>query len=487
MSKMRKPYFLLTVLSSMFLGALSAQSVPSRQRPNVIFILADDLGWGDLSCYGGRKVRTANIDSLAASGSLFTQFYQTAGVCSPSRASLLTGRFPAQDSIHGHLADHSRNIKRGMPDFLNPSLPTVAKLLRQQGYVTGHFGKWHLGSGHTAPDLSAYGFDVYKMSNFNSDEAWDLGEPATQMDIGTRDKRPFSSKLVVDEAVLFLEQHKDQPFYLNAWFLDVHATLNPSTDQMNAVKHLGPGEKVPFRSPAEIYHGTLLEMDRQVGRLLRKLRELGLEKNTIVVFSSDNGPEDISVLNAAHSGVGSTGPLRGRKRSLYEGGIRVPFIIRWPGRIANGKVNAQAVISGADFLPTICALTETPIPAGVRLDGQDCTSMITGGSSERLKPLMWEWRYNMPGHLRDKSPTLAIRDGQWKFLVNHDGSRQELYDFGKDQMEMTNVVSLHPEISHRLMDKLMVWQKSLPAPGLDSMAGRLVYPWPSQTKINTKK
>jgi N-acetylgalactosamine-6-sulfatase len=227
MSKMRKPYFLLTCIFSLFLGALSAQSVPSRQRPNVIFILADDLGWGDLSCYGGRKVRTANIDSLAASGSLFTQFYQTAGVCSPSRASLLTGRFPAQDSIHGHLADHSRNIKRGMPDFLNPSLPTLAKLLRQQGYVTGHFGKWHLGSGHTAPDLSAYGFDVYKMSNFNSDEAWELGEPTTQMDIGTRDKRPFSSQLVVDEAVLFLEQHKDQPFYLNAWFLDVHATLNP--------------------------------------------------------------------------------------------------------------------------------------------------------------------------------------------------------------------------------------------------------------------
>jgi N-acetylgalactosamine-6-sulfatase len=487
MSMMGHTYFSLTLTFAMFFGTLSAQPSPSRQKPNVIFILADDLGWGDLSCYGGKKVRTANIDSLAASGSLFTQFYQTAGVCSPSRASLLTGRFPAQDSIHGHLADHPRNMKRGMPDFLNPSLPTLTKLLRQHGYTTGHFGKWHLGSGSAAPDLRAYGFDVYKMSNFNSDEAWALGEPSTQMDIGSKDKRPFSSKLVVDEAMHFLEENKDRPFYLNAWFLDVHATLNPSADQMSAVKHLGPGDKVPFRSPAEIYYGTLLEMDRQVGRLLSKLRELGLEKNTIVIFSSDNGPEDINVINAAHSGVGSTGPLRGRKRSLYEGGIRVPFIISWPGRIASGKVNANAIISGADILPTICALTDTPIPAGVRLDGQDCTSIFTGGSAERVKPLMWEWRYNMPGHLRDKSPTLAIREGHWKFLVNHDGSRPELYDLRKDQMEMTNVADIYPETRQKLMDKLLIWQKSLPPAVLDSMAGRLVYPWPSQTKINTKK
>ena len=452
-----------------------------KDRPNIIFLLADDLGWGDLSCYGGRKVSTPHIDALAAAGTLYTQFYQAGSVCSPSRAALLTGRFPARDSIHGHLADQERNRKRAMPDFLNPSLPTLSGLLRQQGYATGHFGKWHLGSGPSAPDLRQYGFDQYMMSNFNSDEPWQLGDPSTQMDIGSPDKRPVSSKLVVDQVIRFLEQHQGRPFYLNAWFLDVHATLNPSKEQMDAVSHLGSSGKVAFRAPAEVYYGTLLEMDRQIGRLMQRLRDLGLEKNTIVIFSSDNGPEDINVLNAAHSGVGSPGPFRGRKRSLYEGGIRVPLIMRWPGHLSAGKVDTLAVLGGADLMPTLCAMTGTALPSGIILDGEDCSRMLTGASTSRHKPLMWEWRFNMPGHLRDKSPTLAIRDGSWKYLVNHDGTRPELYNLQQDPFEMNNLFTDHPDIANRLKVQLLKWQGTLPVSDLDPMAGKWVYPWPKQS------
>lgn len=466
-------------------GVIQAQQQSDKKGnrpPNVLFLLADDLGWGDLSCYGNRKIVTPNLDRLAASGTLFTQYYVSASVCSPSRASLLTGRYPARDSIHGHLAGHDRNMARGMPDFLNPALSTLPALLKQQGYTTAHFGKWHLGAGPQSPDLDRYGFDVYKMSGFNSDEAWELGDTATQMDISSPAARPMSSARVADRVIDFIKGTKEKPFYINAWFLDVHATLNPSKEQTDAVKHLGITDKVPFVSPAQIYYGTLLEMDKQIGRIIQALEEAGLAGHTIIIFSSDNGPEDINVINSSHSGAGSTGPLRGRKRSLYEGGIRVPFIVSWPEHIPSGKTDNETISAGVDFLPTICALTGVTIPSSLVQDGEDRSAGWLGKAAVRQKPLFWEWRFNMPGHLFHKSPTLCMREGKWKLLMNEDKSRMELYDMDRDIMELVNVADKQAAVADRMAQALLQWKRTLPVSPADANAGKIAYPWPKNNK-----
>jgi N-acetylgalactosamine-6-sulfatase len=443
-----------------------AQQVKPR-KPNVIFILADDLGWGDLSCYGGRKIQTPNIDALSKEGTLFTQFYQAGSVCSPSRSALLTGRFPARDSIHTAIEVKGEgNEGKGVADHLDPNISTLPDLMVKNGYVTGHYGKWHLGATKSSPSPHDYGITEHRTGNSNDPNKL------------PRSDRSNSSKVIVDEAISFIERNKDKPFYVNAWLYDVHAVLNPSKEQLDAVSHLGISDKVPFHSPAQVYYGTLREMDIQVGRLLQRLRELGLDQHTIVIFSSDNGPEDINVVNASHSGVGSTGPLRGRKRSLYEGGVRVPFIVRWPGKVPSGTVNTRAVIGGADLLSTVCGLTGTSMSQTLFQDGEDRSAILLGKEIPRKKPLLWEWRYGMPGHLIDKSPGLAIREGNWKLLINHNGTRLELYDIEADPMELNNVAALHKDVCTRLSGTLLAWQKTLPPGGLVKDAGNIDYPWP---------
>jgi N-acetylgalactosamine-6-sulfatase len=180
------------------------------------------------------------------------------------------------------------------------------------------------------------------------------------------------------------------------------------------------GSDFPFKSAAQIYYGSVTDMDRQIGRLLNALDELALAENTMILFSSDNGPEDIHVFNAGHSGVGSAGPFRGRKRSLYEGGIRVPGIIRWPGNVPAGVVESKSVMAGVDWLPTVCKLAGVRIPAAHKLDGEDMSDVLLGKSRPRVKPLMWEWRFRIAGDPFHHSPMLAIRNGDWKLLTNPD-------------------------------------------------------------------
>jgi N-acetylgalactosamine-6-sulfatase len=219
-------------------------------------------------------------------------------------------------------------------------------------------------------------------------------------------------------------------------------------------------------------------VDTEVGRLMRKLDELNLADNTIVVFSSDNGPEDIHIRNASHCGVGSAGPFRGRKRSLYEGGVRVPFIVRWPAGMPGGRIDDTSVIGGVDFLPTICSLAGVDVPADVKPDGQDMSAALRGRPMERTRPLMWDWRYRIYGHVMHHSPRLAIRSGQWKLLMNPDRSRVELYDIPGDPREMNNLAKEHPDVVERLAGELLAWQKSLPESPIQADAGSNDYPWP---------
>ena len=451
----------------------SARSSPTQSgaasatRPNVIFILADDLGWGDLGCYGQQRIRTPHLDRLAADGLRFAQFYVCSGVCSPSRAAFMTGRYPARFGIHGHLATAAQNARRGMPDALDPAVPTVSRFFQQAGYATAHFGKWHLGAGDKASPPSTYGFDRDYTVNSNG-PGWDMKQPYF---------RAKSSDLIIDETIAFIEAHREQPFFVQAWFLLPHATLHPTDEQMEPYRRYGP-QGVPHRGASEIYYGSVTAIDSAVGRLMDRLDALGLADETLVLFSSDNGPEDIHISNASHSGIGSPGPFRGRKRSLYEGGVRVPLIARWPGHVPAGMVNTESVMAGVDFLPTLCALADIALPEDLELDGQNMAPALLGRPHKRTAPLMWEWRFGVAGHVINKCPILAVRDGEWKLLMNPDRSRVELYDIPADPSELNNLADRRPEIVARMADMVLAWQRTLPPGPMDADAGSNAYPWP---------
>ncbi|MCY4351610.1 MAG: sulfatase-like hydrolase/transferase, partial [Gemmatimonadetes bacterium] len=354
-------------------------------RPNIVFVFADDWGWGDLSCYGHPHAKTPNLDRLAAQGTLFSQFYVCSGVCSPSRAAVMTGRFPAHWGIHGHFAQNEQNAARGMPNFLDPDAVTVTGLLQQSGYAVGHFGKWHLGSGEGAPPPYDYGIDESKINVGN-------GPLLNFTDLQTGEGRSRSTEVIIDETIGFIERNKDEPFFVQAWLNDTHAILDPTEEQMEPYKQFtANGLEDKHKGALRIYYSVVTDVDRHIGRLMDKLDELNLSDNTIVIFSADNGPEDIHIRNATHSGVGSSGPFRGRKRSLYEGGVRTPFIIRWPNGGSVGRIDNHTPLCAVDFLPTFCNLADVDID-GLMLDGEDMTDALRGRSAERKKPLLWEWR-----------------------------------------------------------------------------------------------
>ncbi|MBM3889755.1 MAG: N-acetylgalactosamine 6-sulfate sulfatase (GALNS) [Verrucomicrobia bacterium] len=462
---MKKPLTILALFSVIVCASAA------DKRPNVIFILADDLGWGDLGCYGHERLKTPCLDRLASQGTVFTQFYVNGSVCSPSRCAFMTGQYPARHKIHGHYATPQQNTDRGMSQWLDPKVPNTAALLKAAGYATAHIGKWHLGGGPGAPTPDAYGFDYVRATVCN-DPAWT--EPMATF-------WPKSTALFVDEALKFIRENKDKPFYLNLWTLLPHAPLNPTDEQMKPYERYS-WKGVPFKSAETIYYASVSDLDTQVGRLLDELETLGLANNTLVLFSSDNGPEDIHIGNAGHSGVGSAGPFRGRKRSLYEGGIRLPFIARWPGRVPTGKVDEKAVVAGVDFLPTLCKLAGVEVPAGHALDGEDMSDALLGRSRPRRTDLFWEWRFRIFGEPFHRSPMLATREGDWKLLMNPDRSRVELYQILRDPTQLDNVADRHKDIVERLAAKVLAWQKTLPEGPVETVAGKSDYPWPGKPK-----
>lgn len=450
-----------------------------QQKPNVIFILADDLGWGDPGCYGG-PVPTPNLDKLAADGRLFTNFYVNSGVCSPSRASFLTGIFPASLGIHGHLSTWENNVNRSMVQYLEPDLPTLADVFLANGYATGMYGKWHLGGYlYDAPLPDSHGFEEHR-TNTSADKSefnlWDLSN------------RPRSTKMVLDEALAFIKRNKDKPFFVNAWLVDPHSVLNPSEEQLERFSHLAPAtytsrhwdQDLPYKGIHQVYQATVFEMDRQIGLFLEELESMGLSENTIVIFSSDNGPEVSQVVNASNSAAGSAGPFRGCKRSLYEGGIRVPLIVRWPKGLDAGEVETRTV-SAVDFLPTLPALCGLEMPADIqfdKLDGENVSAMFLGVEGERKKPLFWEWRFAVLGRHLDRSPALAMRKGDWKLLANPDRSRLELYNLRQDPSELNNLAPLLPDLSERMLQELLGWKATLPPGDFENSAGLNDYKWP---------
>ena len=446
----------------------------NASKPNIVFILADDLGWADLPAHGHRSInahggwivngelKMPNVDRMAREGTIFCQYYVNSGVSSPSRTGIMTGQFPGRLAIHDYISTTELNTERGMPDYVEPRVPTITSLLRSAGYRTAHFGKWHLGSGSQSPKPKEYGIDVYRTC---------LDGPM---------KRVGSTEMIVDETIKFIENESDKPFYINVWLYDPHSPLHPTDKMMEPYEYLSPrwGNN---RGALEVWYGVLTDIDRHVGRILDKLDELGLSENTIVIFSSDNGPESGLIPFVSHYGGASstnTGPFRGIKRSLYEGGIREPFIVRWPGTTPTGKVDNTSVLSGVDFLPTVCKLAGVELPLGINLDGEDLSPALKGIPVRKTKPQMWENRFPVYGHVIHKSPILAIRVDNWKLLMNPDGTRMELYDIPNDPSELNNLVKHNPRIVRKLSTQVLKWHATLPKGPVHEDAGSNAYPWP---------
>jgi arylsulfatase A-like enzyme len=463
----------LALFLFVLLAHVTALRSAEAPRPNIIFILADDMGWGDLNCYGNPRIHTPNLDRLAKMGTLFEQFYVCGSVCSPSRAAFMTGRFPARVSVHSAIGVPEANKAKAITDWLDPKLPTVTSLLKQASYATSHFGKWHLGIGAKAPKPDAYGIDDHR--------TWHgvPGTPDWKMD--PADFWPKSNELIADETIRFIRANKDRPFFVNAWPLIPHAPLNPTEEQMKTYKHLDWGRGIPHHNAQTLYFASITDLDTQVGRIMREVDKLGIRDKTMILFSSDNGPEVISSTAAGHAAAGSAGPFRGRKRSLYEGGVRVPFIACWPGKIPAGRIDKTSILCGADLLPTACKLAGISIPAD--LDGEDISDILRGKERPRAKPLMWEWRFSIGGaEPFHQSPTLAIRDGDWKLLINADKTRAELFNIPADPTELLDQAALHPEVVEKLSTQVLAWKKTLPPGPYDIDAGQRSWFWPGDKR-----
>ena len=450
-------------------GVLRAASPAAPKRPpNILFILTDDLGWGDPHCYGHPYIRTPNLDRLAKQGTLFRQFYVNNPVCSPSRTAFLTGHFPARHGVHQHFARPEQNAARGMPNWLDADVPTVCDLLKTAGYATAHFGKWHLCGGWSkdAPTPSAYGIDDHRTVN-SSGPSWDQRKDPYF--------RAHSTGLFVDETIRFITKHRRRPWAVNLWTLVPHALLKPTPEEMKVYEGLTVdagvfrgymrtyAQKAPkLDAQMKVYAAAVTGMDKALGRLFAKLDELGLADNTLVVFTSDNGPEDYHVRNARNAGMGSPGPHRGRKRSIYEGGVRTSCIARWPGRVPAGRVDDESVLTGVDWLPTACALAGAEPPAGLKLDGEDVRDMLLGKPRPRRKAIFWEWRGGVAGEPAYKPPRLAVRDGKWKLLCNGDAGPAERSDVPADPAATNTLAAKHADVARRLRKRLLAWKATLP-------------------------
>lgn len=417
-------------------------SIEANEKPNIVFILADDLGYGDLGCYGHPYAKTPALDRLAKEGTRFAQFYVTGVTCNPSRTGLMTGVFPAR--FQKYAADY------GFGDRI-----TITELLKKKGYRTGHFGKWHIGPND---QNGIYGIDTVKV----------IGKSKNKE--AGRDDDLFS------EAITFIKENSKSPFYINIWGHATHFPVNTSQVLVEEFENVvvdredfSQTMQHKFDECLQIdgkldqsmkqYLGDVLQIDRNVGRVLKVLDELGLRNNTIVVFSSDHGPAPIVVANKgvrefSKNMLGYAGEFRGGKHQQYEGGTRVPFIVRWPGKIKSGVVDATNICSFIDWLPTLCSITGIEkIPGEV--DGEDISDIWFGGKRKRSKPLFWKTSSHK------SSP--AIRDGQWKLHLNlRKGKRVELYDLSKDLDESQNLATAYPEVVSQLRKKLNEWTSTLP-------------------------
>jgi arylsulfatase A-like enzyme len=417
-----------------------------KPKPNILLIVADDLGYNDVGCYGQKKIRTPNIDKLVAEGTKFTQAYAGSTVCAPSRCSLMTGMHNGHNRIRDNLP-HSV--------WLRPDDFTVAEMLKQAGYATGGMGKWALGNPGSWGVPNYQGFD-YWYGHLNQDQAhfyypdylWEndkvvlLQEVVIRNEVGKLEGNRggknvyYTHDLFTEKAMSFVEQHREDPFFLYLAYTIPHfSDYDKDSPDHYIVPSDEPYTDKDWPQVAKNYAAMITRMDKDVGRIMDLVKKFGIEENTLVIFTSDNGPYKGSP--TAIEFFDSNGPLRGGKRDVYEGGIRIPFIARWPGKVPAGRV-CDELTAFWDFMPTAAELAGLPEPEGI--DGISMLPAIMGKEQKSHAYLYWDY-----GHVR-KTYKQAVRMGKWKGVRIGAGSPIELYDLDKDIGESNNVADKHPEV-----------------------------------------
>ena len=449
----------IRILTFILMTTFASVATAADRSPNIVFIFIDDMGYADPSCFGNPMMKTPHIDRLATEGVKLTSFYVNSPICSASRTAVTTGNYPGRWRIHSYLASRSANRARRMADQLDPKAPTTAKRLKAAGYATAHFGKWHMGGGRDVQDAplpSAYGFDEHFVDHQG------MGPKITDK---KKTPKHLWTKTYADMSIDFMRRNKAKPFYLRFFPNDVHDRHSPAPGE--AEKWAGSTKDETWQR----FFAVLADMDRQIGRLVDEIDKLGLTKDTLIVFTSDNGPTDWPVYYKNKDRVhppGFTGPFFGRKWSLYEGGIRMPFIARWPGRIAPNTTNDVSVMAGIDLPVIFRKIAGLPEDPAEKLDGVDMSAALFGKNIDRPKPVFWQYggtfSHLRPGNKAYKSPSLAMRDGRWKLLMNPDGSELKLFDVVKDLGEKTNITELQSAVVGRMKAQLIAWYQQLGYP-----------------------
>jgi N-acetylgalactosamine-6-sulfatase len=429
--------------------------VSAKDRPNIVFIFADDWGWGDLGCHGHPYLKTPNIDRLSKEGTDFHRFTVASGVCSPSRTAVMTGHFPARYNIDGHFAWVPSNQRRNMPDWLDTNAPLLPRFLKQSGYSTAHYGKWHLANDMIpdSPVPSAYGYDDYGSYN--------CAGPQMFVHDDVKSAIPFMEK----------SHAAGKPFFINLWIHEPHTPFHVDPKLQKLFPDLDEADN--------IYAATLYHADLRIGQLLDALDRLEISDDTLVIFSSDNGPargapnSPITLMYDSATGPGYgiggakgiTGGRRAFKGGLFEGGIGVPFIARWPKKIPAGKVDETSIFSAVDLLPTFCELANVKLPNSYQPDGISQVQTLMGkGDTKRTKPLFWRTSAPWPAHESkpDHWVSYVVVSQQWKLCLNRDLEYAELFDLVKDPLEKKNVVDKQEQVVAKLKTMLDDWLASLP-------------------------
>jgi len=463
-------------------GCNSSRKTISSEKPNIVFILIDDLGWADVGCYGSRYYETPHIDQLAREGMKFTDGYAACAVCSPTRASILTGRYPARLGLTDWIRARFQGGKIP-PDKKNPTeyvaLPgkkllcppnplwmeldeiTLAEVLKKAGYVTAHIGKWHLGADDWYPDKQGFDYNI---------GGCDFGQPPTYFDpycnqkqgciptLAPRQKGEYLTDRLAEEAVKFIRRHKDQPFFLYLAHYAVHTPIEGRPDLVAKYE-----QKEPTHQKNPKYAAMVEAVDQAVGRVMKVLEETGLTDKTIVFFTSDNG---------GLIPITSNKPLRSGKGYPYEGGIREPVIIRWPGKIPAGQ-ECSIPISSIDYFPTICEAVGVELPSDRVIDGVSLLPLLTRGEPLKKRALFWHFP-----HYRGKDvvPYSIVRAGEWKLIKRYEGPTFELFNLKEDLSETTDLAATYPEKVKELDALLSRWLKEVgaklprPNPALKSSA-----------------
>jgi arylsulfatase A len=451
----------LIQLAAFMLMLFDFNSLSASERPNIVVLLSDDLGYQDIGCYGG-PVTTPTLDRLAANGTRFTEFYSGCAVCSPSRATLLTGRHHIRTGVYSWISDASQKshlLKREI---------TLAEILKDAGYATAHVGKWHLGlptKDRNKPTPDEHGFDHWFATWNNAEPSHK--NPANFIRNGTPvgEIKGYSCQIVVDEAIDWLQKHRDPraPFFLNVWFHEPHSRIAAPDD---IVRQYGT-----LTDKAAVYSATIDNTDRAIARLLARIAEIDSPENTLIIYASDNGSYRDD----------RTGGLRGKKGQNWEGGIRVPGIVCWPGTIPAGRVLSEPA-GLVDVVPTVCGLLGIAKPRDRHLDGSDLSPLLTGAPQafDRHQPLFW--------HLQKSRPIVVMRDGNYCLVADPDYelstinlfdeawipqiksgtyTRFQLFDLANDPQQQRDISSQQPAALARLKSKMLEINASVMADAHD--------------------